>query len=422
MNNASGPFRSPRALLLGVLLLALGSTARAQPSIEPLFEVRRLDGSVVAGRLAELDTAGTLRLEPTTGPGNAPSSAVTIPLAEVVSLLRRGTDPDTAWPTGSQVLFPGRDRLRAVINTARDGALTVLPGCLADEPTGVPLDAVLGMILAPPADPTAALALAAELRDAPRPAEVLRLANGDRLEGSLLGVEPQTIPFETDAGPQEIPRGNVIAIGFNPELVRYPAPEGTWLEVLFLDGSRLGLSAARLDGDRLAGTTRFGAAARPKLGAIQAIQVRGPGIAYLAERTEAGAQYVGYLGDHPRAYGRDATWDGKPLRHAGRAFEHGLGTLPRTLIAYRLEPADRRFQALVGLDDSAGPRAHLVLRVLVDGQERFNSGPLTRGAAAVPVDVDVAGGRVLILATEFGEGGDVHDSAIWAEARLVRKP
>ena len=38
------------------------------------------------------------------------------------------------------------------------------------------------------------------------------------------------------------------------------------------------------------------------------------------------------------------------------------------------------------------------------------------------IDVDVTGARFLILATEFGERGDVQDLADWVEARIIRAP
>jgi hypothetical protein len=38
----------------------------------------------------------------------------------------------------------------------------------------------------------------------------------------------------------------------------------------------------------------------------------------------------------------------------------------------------------------------------------------------VPVDVDLVGARYLILATEFGDRGDVRDLADWVEARMIR--
>ena len=86
---------------------------------------------------------------------------------------------------------------------------------------------------------------------------------------------------------------------------------------------------------------------------------------------------------------------------------------------YRLRPGDERFQALVGLDDRAGPLGSVVFRVLVDRQEKFVSPPMSARDTPRLVDVDVRGGKSVILATEFGDRGDVRDIADWVEARLV---
>lgn len=36
------------------------------------------------------------------------------------------------------------------------------------------------------------------------------------------------------------------------------------------------------------------------------------------------------------------------------------------------------------------------------------------------IDVDVTGAKFVILATEFGDRGDVRDLADWVEARIIR--
>jgi hypothetical protein len=79
-----------------------------------------------------------------------------------------------------------------------------------------------------------------------------------------------------------------------------------------------------------------------------------------------------------------------------------------------------RFQALVGVDDRAGPLGSVVFRVLTDGQSRFSTPPMTSHDAPRAVDIDVSKAKVLILITEFGERGDVRDLADWVEARIIR--
>jgi hypothetical protein len=58
--------------------------------------------------------------------------------------------------------------------------------------------------------------------------------------------------------------------------------------------------------------------------------------------------------------------------------------------------------------------------VRVDREDKFVSQPLSMRDPPQSIDVDVSGAKVLILATEFGERGDVRDLADWVEARLIR--
>ncbi len=398
-----------------VLLLAISLSVWAESPMpsDPVFKATTTDGKPAGGRIGRLDLgAGILTLD---GPAGRE-----LKLSQIVSLTRDGATPPPSLPEGSLVVFPDGDRLRAVIGTTTDTALQVLPGALGDAPTSVPLDSLLGVLLAPPAEADAAEALWNRVRSEPRNAEVLWLANGDRLTGSLLSLSAEKLEFQPDTGPVSVPRASVIALGADPALVKYPKPAGAFLEVTFTDGSRLGLATARLEQGRIVGKTLFGVEIRPELKVISRLHVRSDAVSYLSELKPAAAQYVGYLGRHPETFGRDATWDGHGLRLGGQPFEHGLGTLPRTLLAYRVEPHNTRFQATVGLDDRAGELASVVFRVLVDGQERFVSPAMGRHSEPVPVDIPVQGGKVLILITEFGERGDVQDVADWAEARLVR--
>ena len=140
---------------------------------------------------------------------------------------------------------------------------------------------------------------------------------------------------------------------------------------------------------------------------------------YLSERKPVRDQYLSYVGP-TREYRVDRTVDGHPFHLGGQVYDRGLGTQSTTFLAYRVEPGDRRFQALVGVDERAGPLGSVVFRVLVDGKERCKTPPMTDHDPPRPVDVDLAGARYLILATEFGDRGDVRDLADWVEARMIR--
>ena len=101
-------------------------------------------------------------------------------------------------------------------------------------------------------------------------------------------------------------------------------------------------------------------------------------IGRLSLRAQAGPRSVSFLcrADSRVSRRSDGRWpslsaggsDLRPRASARRA---------RTLLAYRIEPGDRRFQALVGVDERAGPLGSVVFRVLVDGKERFKTPPMT---------------------------------------------
>ena len=182
---------------------------------------------------------------------------------------------------------------------------------------------------------------------------------------------------------------------------------------------RLGVTDFRLEKGELLGKGRAGFDLRLKLDDVLTVYLRGGAVLFLSDRDPAQAQYAEYVGPK-RTFKKDLCVNGQPLRLGGQSFEHGIGTQSRTLLAYRLEPGLKRFQAEVGLDESAGTYGQVIVRVLVDGKPRYSSPPLTSKTAPQKLDIPIENARLLILDTEFGERGDVQDLADWVEARLVR--
>ncbi len=319
------------------------------------------------------------------------------------------------------MLLPDGDRLyRTVIGPASETAIEVQPNALGN--LAIPLESLLGLVLSPPSDADA-------LVDAARPRPDRAALVGGPLAGQrrpARGRVPrhrrpqgQVPARRSGAAPVELDRAGVVALGFDPALVVYPKPKGDYVELTMADGSRLGVTGPRLEQGQVVATTRFGATIRLALAELAKVHARTAAVSYLSEREATAAQYVGFVGP-PRPYRRDATVDGHPLRLAGQAFDRGLGTQSRTLLAYRLSPGDRRFQATVGLDETAGPLGNVVFRVLVDNRERFASPPMSARDAPKVIDIDVSGAKIIILATEFGERGGVRDIADWVEARIIR--
>ena len=403
-----------RAVALSALLTlpaAAEPAADATVASDPVFTALKVDGGTVSGRIRQLGPRGELTLVTDAGP------EVVLPLDTLVKLSRDnpGTTPT---PEAPAVLFPGGDRLyRTTIGATNETSLEVhsyLLGKLA-----IPLDSVLGLVLALATDSDALDDLLVRVRNEPRASEVVWLANGDKLAGSLLGLTDKAVEFQPGAAAIKLDRAGVVGVGFDPAQVVYLSPRSGLLELTLSDGSRLGVSGARVEQGHVLAETRFGAPVKVPLADLARVYPRTPSVVYLSERAVAGAQYVPYVGP-TRPYRRDATVEGHPLRLSGQEFERGLGTQSRTLLAYRLEPGDKRFQARIGLDDRAGPLGSVVFRVLLDKKEVYLSPPLAARDAPRSIDIDVSGSKALFLITEFGERGGVRDFADWAEARLIR--
>lgn len=411
-------FRSrimPAVVVLS-LVIANGIAARAEGSdrrssaapSDPVFSALLLDGKTLSGRLHKLGPDGV------TLSGENDEHA--LPLSRLVKLTREGPAPPYP-PEGTLVLFPDGDRLRAVIGVANDTALETRSYLLGD--VSVPLESLLGVLLAPPSEPETFEKLVRRVREQPRTQEMLWLANGDRQTGGFLGMNARQVALQGDAGAIEVDRSQVIALGFDPALVVYPRPKGVFLELTLTDGSRLGVSGLQADKGQLSAKTRWGAPIKLALSDVARMHVRSDSVVYLSERKPDATEYVGYIGP-TRTYRRDAAVDGLALRLGGQAYDRGLGTESRTILAYRLSPHDRRFQALVGLDDRAGPLGSVVFRVRVDREDKFVSPEMSVRDTPKTVDIDLSGGKLLFLITEFGERGNVRDFADWVEARLIR--
>jgi len=111
---------------------------------------------------------------------------------------------------------------------------------------------------------------------------------------------------------------------------------------------------------------------------------------------------------------------GSPLQIGQQKFERGLGHHANGEIAVDLRGLYTRFQTLVGVQWQGGGKGSVVFRVTVDGEVKFETGPMSDSDPARPVDIPLTGARELrLIASDAGDGIGC-DMADWAEARLER--
>ena len=101
----------------------------------------------------------------------------------------------------------------------------------------------------------------------------------------------------------------------------------------------------------------------------------------------------------------------------GQRYGRGIGTHANSEIVYRLEDKYSRFQAWAGPDMAT--LGTIGFAVVVDGQERWKSGKMSRGEAPRRVDVDITGAQELRLLVDDAGDNIMGDHADWADARLL---
>ncbi|MFM7315929.1 MAG: NPCBM/NEW2 domain-containing protein [bacterium] len=325
---------------------------------------------------------------------------------------------------GPFVLLPEGDRLRgesvALIENRGLAVQSFSVGVL-----NLPLDRWAGSVFKPPAEPDALLSMIKSLRSgADKPGDQIILANGDRLSGTITTLVGESIGLQPIGAAKEISmkRADILALSIDPRSIKYDPAEGTTWEISLGDGSRLSAKTLLLnavDGESVISiTTRWGAGLNLPLAKVNRIRAIPAGLVDLQNRKPDAVQTVDYVGTTPQPrFGSNVR--GGPIQIGSRWFDSGIGTQSRTLIAYRLSGTEKRFTAWLGLDQSAGPLANARATVIIDGKTAYDSGPMLSGEPARRVNLDLTGAKLLILSTEFGEGGSVRDWVNWAEPSLL---
>ncbi len=111
---------------------------------------------------------------------------------------------------------------------------------------------------------------------------------------------------------------------------------------------------------------------------------------------------------------------GAPLQIGEQKFDRGLGHHANGEIVIPLHGRYTRFRAQVGIQWQGGKKGSVVFRVSVDGEVKFETGPMSDSDPARTVDIPLAGAQELRLTASDSGDGIGCDMADWAEARLDR--
>ncbi|WP_181774986.1 glycoside hydrolase family 97 catalytic domain-containing protein [Amycolatopsis pittospori] len=122
--------------------------------------------------------------------------------------------------------------------------------------------------------------------------------------------------------------------------------------------------------------------------------------------------------ERDRSNGENNGGDGQALTIGGVAYAKGVGVHAPSELSVYLGRACRSLTASIGLDDETTEPGSVVFQVVGDGRMLYDSGIVRKGAA-LPINVDTAGVRMVALRVTDGGDGRNFDHADWAEARLT---
>ncbi|WP_169976639.1 NPCBM/NEW2 domain-containing protein [Tautonia rosea] len=398
-------------------LVGAGFCSAAQDAPDPLpsdpvFDALFIDGSIITGRIRSMSPEGEIALVDEQGMDHVLRGE------DLVKLFRNRPIVTQKVPDAPLVVLPLGDQIRGQLDAANERTISVRSSIFGA--LSIPLEVVVGFSIMPDLNPQTEERTLFDLRSADRESDRLYLVNGDERDVTFSALDESGVSYLDANRLQKLPKEMVHAVGLDPGLLQIPEIPGRSFDLVFTDATRLRLVDLSVREGRMKGRTRFGVEVESPVDRIASIHALSETIVYLSELEAAREVTVAYVGP-ARPVQKNKTVFGHPITVNGRQFLRGLGTQSRSLVAYRLQPQDQRFQACVALDDLAGPLGNVVFRVLVDGEERYASPPVSSGVDPIAVDVDVSGGQFLILATEFGRGGGVRDYAAWIEARLIRE-
>lgn len=247
---------------------------------------------------------------------------------------------------------------------------------------------------------------------------------GDSIAGTLLRAGSDGVVIENDAlGEVELSVPDVLGVAV-AELETVEGDAGA-VEVTLAGGARVMGAVRALQTGAVRLRTAFDDDLEIAMSGVRRVRFQSELFEYLSDLEPAAVEETPFIGgsdDFLFGWRRDRSVTGEPLSVAGRGFGKGLGMHSRCRLSWDLDGRHRRFRAFAGVSDEVtrhGLQGSLIVRVLVDGEVRFESGPLRAGEPAVPVEVDVVGARRLEIVVDFGDRGDVGDRAVIGDPMLL---
>jgi hypothetical protein len=403
----------PVGLLVLQGLLA-GAPASGAESPTPVFEARTADGKTPAGPLLKLNDKWEVRIG-----GSAPA---VVAAGDLLDLRRAGKDlPDR--PAEAHLLFTNGDCVPVRDCKLEGEKLLYRLNDKERTEWQAPLSALSVFWLAPPGDRDERDKLRRRWAAEKRTRDVIRLRNGDAVEGILTDLDGSAVRVEADGKKTAIDLDKVAAVLMSTELALLPKPKTAFGRLILANGARFSLAKAECtDGQTLTATTLYNTRLSIPVDEVVALYIHQAKAIYLSDLkpSKVEGKPFGNFDWPPVA---DGSVTGLDLRLGGSTYDKGMGLHSESRVSYNLAGGYRSFEALIGLEQQADGRTGSArVKVLVDGKSLPLGGDndLSGKSKPLAIRLDVQGAKELTLVVEFGQRGDVLGRVNWIDARLVK--
>ena len=267
--------------------------------------------------------------------------------------------------------------------------------------------------------------------------DVAHLSAGTRLTGFLEELKRGSILFSADGvGEVKLAAGKVRALEFAAIDEETPSGKkkgttGARVAVFLRDGGTLRGELKSIGEKSLALNHKLLGAVSLPLSQLAQVSFLGGRCQYLSDMKPAKTrEHLGSLFLARLPFRQDSNVLGNPLKMGGKTYPKGLGVHAYSRLDYDIAKGFKKFQATIGLDDSARPVSQpaaekstgaVVFRVLLDGK-LLKEKPMRFSDSPLDLDLDIAGGSLLSLEVDFGgkDSSAALDRANWCGARVIK--
>lgn len=274
-----------------------------------------------------------------------------------------------------------------------------------------------------------------------RPCDSLFTTTADEKKGSLdsAGSKDGVVIFSTKLNKNvTVPLASASAVTFFREKKEVPLPEppkDLYAMVLLTDGGVIQGKITSLADGSLVMTDLLNVKRTIKAASVAGIYYKNGRVVYLSDvkpsQVDENANCIRWRdplpGDLAFPWQADRSAKNTPLKIRNQSFRKGIGVHAYSALTWNLDGGYTKFQATIGIDDSANDRSpgtpigNVAFKILADAKEIFDSGPVTSTDKPRVIAMDVAKVKLLTLVVTFGDDGNGQgDHADWALARVIR--